>query len=160
MAATSAVLALQTAGIDHRVHKYSASSDGAWGPEAVTFMTDAVGAEPDQIFKTLVFDVAGALAVAVIPVPTRLSLKAAAAALGLGGKAAMAEPKDVMRVTGYVLGGVSPIGQRRPLPTVVDETAELWPVMFCSAGKRGLEIELSPADLIAVTDAVVADITT
>lgn len=124
------------------------------------FMTDAVGAEPDQIFKTLVFDVAGALAVAVIPVPTRLSLKAAAAALGLGGRAEMAEPKDVTRVTGYALGGVSPIGQRRSLPTVVDETAELWPVMLCSAGKRGLEIELSPADLIAVTDAVVADITT
>jgi Cys-tRNA(Pro)/Cys-tRNA(Cys) deacylase len=151
--------ALHTAGIDHRVHTYPAGSDGAWGPEAVTYITGAVGAEPEQIFKTLVFDVAGNLAVAVIPVPSRLSLKSAAAALRLGGKAAMAEPKDVMRVTGYVLGGVSPIGQRKRLPTVVDETAELWPVVFCSAGKRGLEIELSPADLITATGATVADIT-
>jgi Cys-tRNA(Pro)/Cys-tRNA(Cys) deacylase len=159
MAATSALQALAAAGVDHRVHKYSAHAEGAWGPEAVTYMTDAVGADPDQIFKTLVFDVAGTLAVAVIPVPSRLSLKAAAAALGLGGKAAMAEPKDVVRVTGYVLGGVSPVGQRKRLPTVIDETAHLWPVVFCSGGKRGLEIELAPDDLVTITDAVVADIT-
>ncbi|PYE14294.1 Cys-tRNA(Pro)/Cys-tRNA(Cys) deacylase [Williamsia limnetica] len=157
MAATAAIKALDLGGINHRVHKYATTSDGAWGPEAVTHMAGA-GAVGEQIFKTLVIDVGGTLAVAVIPVPERLSLKAAAAALGLTGKAAMADPKDVMRVTGYVLGGVSPVGQKKALPTVVDDSAHLWDTVFCSAGKRGLEIELAPGDLIAVCGAVVADI--
>jgi Cys-tRNA(Pro)/Cys-tRNA(Cys) deacylase len=157
MAATAAIKALDLGRINHRVHKYATTSDGAWGPEAVTHMA-AAGAVPEQIFKTLVIDVGGTLAVAVIPVPERLSLKAAAAALDLSGKAAMAEPKDVVRVTGYVLGGVSPVGQKKLLPTVVDDTAHLWDTVFCSAGKRGLEIELAPEDLVRACDAVVADI--
>ncbi|WP_207840140.1 aminoacyl-tRNA deacylase [Williamsia soli] len=157
MAATAAIKALDLGGINHRVHKYATTSDGAWGPEAVAHMAGA-GATPEQIFKTLVFDVGGSLAVAVIPVPERLSLKKAAAALNLTGKAAMADPKDVMRVTGYVLGGVSPVGQKKPLPTVVDDSAHLWDTVFCSAGKRGLEIELAPDDLIRVCAASVGDI--
>lgn len=158
MAATAALKALDVAGVSHRVHRYPTASDSAWGPEAVTHMADGAGAVAEQIFKTLVIDVGGVLAVAVVPVPERLSLKAAAAALSLGGKAVMADPKDVVRVTGYVLGGVSPVGQKKQLPTVVDDSVHLWDAVFCSGGKRGLEIELAPADLITVTDAVVADI--
>lgn len=157
MAATAAIKALDLGGINHRVHKYATASDGAWGPEAVEHMA-GVGAVPEQIFKTLVLDVGGTLAVAVIPVPERLSLKSAAAALNLTGKATMADPKDVMRVTGYVLGGVSPVGQKKTLPTVIDDSAHLWDTVFCSAGKRGLEIELAPDDLIRVCAAVVGDI--
>lgn len=158
MAATAAIKALDLGGITHRVHKYASASDAAWGPEAVTHMAADAGAVAEQIFKTLVIDVGGVLAVAVIPVPERLSLKAAASALHLSGKASMADPKDVMRVTGYVLGGVSPVGQKKQLPTVVDDSVHLWDSVFCSAGKRGLEIELAPDDLITVTNAVVADV--
>jgi Cys-tRNA(Pro)/Cys-tRNA(Cys) deacylase len=158
MAATAAISVLENAGVRHQVHKYDTRSDGDWGPEAVEHLRTSIGAEPEQIFKTLVIDVGGTLAVAVIPVPQRLSPKAAASALGLSGKATMADPVAVVRVTGYVLGGVSPVGQKKPLPTVIDETVDLWDSVFCSGGKRGLEIELAPADLISVTGAVVADI--
>lgn len=158
MAATAALRALELAGVQHRIHKYTTASDGEWGPEAVARMADAAGAWAEQIFKTLVIDVGGALAVAVIPVPERLSLKAAVAALDMGSKAVMADPRDVVRVTGYVLGGVSPVGQKKQLPTVIDDSVHLWDSVFCSGGKRGLEIELAPDDLIAVTGAAVADI--
>ena len=93
----------------------------------------------------------------MVPVPRKLSVKAAAAALGAS-KAQMAEAKAVTRSTGYVLGGVSPVGQRTALPTVVDSSALGFDRILCSAGKRGLEIALAPADLVAVTKAVVADI--
>ena len=99
----------------------------------------------------------GRLAVAVLPVPERLSLKAAAAALGTP-KAAMADAAAAQRSTGYVLGGISPLGQRRALPTVVDSSVLGWDRIWCSAGKRGLEIGLAPADLIALSGAVTADI--
>lgn len=158
MAATAALKALELAGVGRHIHKYAPASGGDWGAEAVARMADAAGARAEQIFKTLVIDVGGALAVAVIPVPERLSLKAAVAALDMGGKAVMAAPKDVVRVTGYVLGGVSPVGQKRQLPTVIDDSVHLWDSVFCSGGRRGLEIELAPDDLIAVTDAVIADI--
>ena len=100
----------------------------------------------------------GTLAVAVLPVPNTLALMAAAAALGAP-KAVMADKTKAERSTGYVLGGISPLGQRKPLPTVVDASALTWDRVLCSAGKRGLEIELAPADLIRVTGAVSASIT-
>ncbi|WP_188489484.1 Cys-tRNA(Pro) deacylase [Williamsia phyllosphaerae] len=162
-AATPAITALDRAGVSHTVHRYrSDPRAGSFGDEAVDQLAESLGVEAGQVFKTLVISVPGAgttgLAVAVIPVPQRLSLKAAAAALGVS-KAEMAKPDDVQRSTGYVLGGVSPIGQRTLLPTVVDSSARTWPRVLCSGGRRGLEIELSPTDLIALTAAVVAPIT-
>ena len=97
------------------------------------------------------------LGVAVLPVPSKLSLKAAAAALGVA-KATMAERADAERSTGYVIGGISPLGQRKPLPTVVDASALRWDRVLCSAGKRGWDIALHPQDLIRLTNAVTADI--
>jgi Cys-tRNA(Pro)/Cys-tRNA(Cys) deacylase len=97
------------------------------------------------------------LGVAVLPVPSKLSLKAAAAALGVA-KATMAERVDAERSTGYVLGGISPLGQRKPLPTVVDASALRWDRVLCSAGKRGWDVALHPQDLIRLTNAVTADI--
>lgn len=158
MAATPAITALQRAGIEHTVHKYRhdpRSTD--YGAEAVDALGPALGVVAAQILKTLVVEASGTLAVAIVPVPQQLSLKAVAAALGLA-KATMADPKAVTRSTGYVLGGVSPLGQRTRLRTVVDSSAQSWPRVLCSAGRRGWEIALHPADLIAVTGAVVADI--
>ena len=129
----------------------------AFGDEAVAELAGAGDVSPEQIFKTLVIAVPAGLAVAVLPVPAKLSFKAAAAALGVS-KAAMADPAAAQRSTGYVLGGISPLGQRKALPTVIDETALLWDRVLCSAGKRGLEIALAPADLIALTKAVTADV--
>ncbi|GAA1461315.1 Cys-tRNA(Pro) deacylase [Williamsia maris] len=162
-AATPAITVLEQAGVAHTVHRYrSDPRAGSFGDEAVDALASDLGVDGAQVFKTLVISVSGAggngLAVAVIPVPQRLSLKAAAAALGMS-KAEMATPDAVRRSTGYVLGGVSPFGQRTPLPTVVDSSAAQWPSMLCSGGRRGLEIELSPTDLIDVTAAVVAPIT-
>lgn len=129
----------------------------AFGEEAVAELAVAGDVSPEQIFKTLVIAVPAGLAVAVLPVPAKLSFKAAAAALGMP-KAAMAEPAAAQRSTGYVLGGISPLGQRKTLATVIDESALLWDRVLCSAGKRGLEIALAPADLIALTKAVTADV--
>lgn len=115
------------------------------------------GVEPEQIFKTLVLALPTGLGVAVVPVPAKLSLKAAASALGAP-RATMAERAAAERSTGYVIGGISPLGQRTPLPTVIDETALLWDRVLCSAGKRGLEVAVAPQDLIRLTDAVTAAI--
>lgn len=161
MAATPAISALTRAGIDHTVHRYAHDRrTDAYGAEAVTALAGELGVAAGQILKTLVLDVSGVpsrLAVAVLPVPDRLSLKAAAAALGAG-KAAMADAQDVTRVTGYVLGGVSPLGQRTSLPTVVDSSALAFAEVLVSAGRRGLEVALAPGDLVSATDAVTADI--
>ena len=163
MAATPALTALEQAGVPHAVHRYphNPRSD-SYGDEAVSALREAVDVRAEQVFKTLVIDLGTTLAVAVVPVPRRLSPKAAAAALseltGGAAKATMADAKAVTRSTGYVFGGVSPIGQRTALPTVVDASALDWDVVFCSAGRRGLEVALAPADLIAITHAVVADI--
>ncbi|MGV9711787.1 aminoacyl-tRNA deacylase [Gordonia sp. NPDC003424] len=164
MAATPAISALERAGIEHTVHRYTHDPrNEAYGDEAVAAAAK-LGVSAEQVFKTLVIDLGGSLAVAVVPVPKRLSLKAATAALSDtvpgAGKAAMADEKAVTRSTGYVFGGVSPIGQRTPLPTVIDESALQWPQVLCSAGRRGLEVQLAPADLVAITGAVVADIAT
>lgn len=151
-AATPAIAALQAAGIEFAVHEY------AHDPRAESFggeAAQALGHAPARVFKTLVITDGKNLAVAIVPTSGKLSLKAAGAALGLH-RPAMADPADVRRVTGYVLGGVSPLGQRKRLPTAIDESALGFPTVFCSAGRRGLEIELAPADLVAVTSAVVA----
>ncbi|GAC66633.1 aminoacyl-tRNA deacylase [Gordonia soli] len=158
MAATPAIAALEKAGIAHDVHRYGHDPrSDAYGDEAVAVMTERLGVAPEQILKTLVIDLGSTLAVAVLPVPARLSVKAAAAALG-SSKAVMAQARDVTRSTGYVLGGVSPVGQRTRLPTVVDESALAWPMVLCSGGRRGVEIALAPTDLVAVTDAVTASV--
>lgn len=146
------------AGTAHEVLQYHHDPRSqAFGEEAVAELAAAGDVSPEQIFKTLVIAVPAGLAVAVLPVPAKLSFKAAAAALGLS-KAAMADPAAAQRSTGYVLGGISPLGQRKALPTVIDESALLWDRVLCSAGKRGLEIALAPADLIALTKAVTADV--
>jgi Cys-tRNA(Pro)/Cys-tRNA(Cys) deacylase len=132
----------------------------SFGDEAVAALAAAVpdaGFVPEQIFKTLVIAVPAGLAVAVIPVPWKLSLKSAAAALGVG-KAVMAEPAAAQRSTGYVLGGISPLGQRRKLPTVVDKSALEFDRVLCSAGKRGWDIAVDPQDLVRLTGAVTAGI--
>jgi len=111
-----------------------------------------MGVSARRVFKTLVVSVDGSLAVAIVPVTGQLNLKALADAFG-GKRAVMAQVVAAERATGYVTGGISPIAQRRVLPMVIDQTALDWPTVFCSAGQRGLEVELAPADLIRVTGA-------
>ncbi|MGY1722011.1 Cys-tRNA(Pro) deacylase [Blastococcus sp. SYSU DS0533] len=155
MAATPAVRVLEQAKVAHALHPYDPEhpADQGHGEAAVA----ALGADPRQVFKTLVTRVDGALTVAVVPVSGTLDLKALAAAAG-GRKAAMAEPADAERATGYVLGGISPLGQRKLLPTVVDSTAMDFPTVLVSAGKRGLQLELPPAELVRLTRARTAPI--
>ena len=130
----------------------------SFGDEAVNELAAGDGVDPEQIFKTLVVALPkNGLAVAVLPVPVQLSLKAAAAALGVA-KATMADRAAAERSTGYVIGGISPFGQRKRLPTVVDGSALRWDRVLCSAGKRGWDVAVHPQDLIRLTDAVTADI--
>lgn len=129
----------------------------SYGDEAVAALADRHGLVPEQIFKTLIIAGPSGLAVAVLPVPWKLSLKAAASALGWP-KAAMAERVAAERSTGYVLGGISPLGQRRRLPTVIDSSAVRFDRVLCSAGKRGWDVALDPHDLTRLTGAVVADL--
>jgi Cys-tRNA(Pro)/Cys-tRNA(Cys) deacylase len=117
----------------------------------------ALGLDPAQVFKTLLADVDGRLTVAVVPVDRSLDLKALAAAVA-GKRAVMAEPAAAERATGYVVGGISPLGQRRRLPTVVDESALRWPAVLVSAGRRGLDVELAPGDLVRLTGASTAPV--
>ena len=144
----------------HQVHSYDHDPRAeSFGDEAVTALAGAVGVTADQIFKTLVIKLdTGKLAVAVLPVPNKLSLKAAAAALGAS-KAVMADRADAERSSGYVFGGISPLGQRKKLPTVIDASALEWDRVLCSAGRRGLEIELAPGDLVDLCSATTASIT-
>ena len=115
----------------------------------------ALGLDPAQVFKTLVADVDGRLTVAVVPVDRSLDLKALAAAVD-GKRATMADPAAAERATGYVVGGIGPLGQRRRLPTVVDTGALAWATVLVSAGRRGLDVELAPQDLVRLTGAVTA----
>ncbi|MBF6299287.1 Cys-tRNA(Pro) deacylase [Nocardia amamiensis] len=156
---TPAIRTLTQAEVPHRVHVYKHDPRAdSYGTEAVDALGAELGVAAEQIFKTLVIELAtGALAVAVLPVPNTLSLKAAAAALGAS-KASMADKTRAEKTTGYVLGGISPLGQRKPLPTVIDDSALSWDRVLCSAGRRGLEIELAPADLIRLTSAVTAPV--
>ncbi|MFS1302427.1 Cys-tRNA(Pro) deacylase [Streptosporangium longisporum] len=151
---TPATVALTQAGADFTLHPYEHDANAqAYGEEAA----DALGVPYGRIFKTLVAEVEGGLAVAVVPVAGKLDLKAFAAALG-SKRAAMADAAKVERVTGYVVGGISPLGQRRLLPTVVDASALEFGTIYFSAGRRGLQIETSPAELVCLTKAVTAPI--
>lgn len=157
-AATPAIAALVTAGIPHEVLQYHHDPRAeSFGAEAVAELASTVGVDPEQILKTLVVALPSGLGVAVLPVPSRLSLKAAAAALGAP-RAEMADPAAAQRSSGYVVGGISPLGQRKRLPTVVDASALRWDRVLCSAGRRGLDVALAPGDLVRATDAVIADI--
>jgi Cys-tRNA(Pro)/Cys-tRNA(Cys) deacylase len=151
---TAATALLTRQGIAHTVHTYAHDPrTGSYGAEAA----EALGVASGRVFKTLVADVDGALAVGVVPVAGQLDLKALAAAVG-GKKAAMADVAAAQRATGYVAGGISPVGQRRRLPVVLDATALDFPTIFCSGGRRGLEIELAPGDLVLAVNATVAPI--
>jgi len=157
-AATPAIAALVAAGAPHEVLQYHHDPrNEAFGEEAAEALARDAGVDAEQVFKTLVVALPTGLGVAVLPVPAKLSLKAAAAALGVP-KATMAERAAAERSSGYVIGGISPFGQRRPLPTVVDESALRWDRVLCSAGKRGWDVAVHPQDLIALTNAVTADI--
>ena len=126
-------------------------------PRAESFGAEAaaaLGVDPARVFKTLLASLDGSLVVAVVPVSGRLDLKALARALG-GSKAVMAEVAAAERATGYVAGGISPVGQKRPHPTVVDATALDHETVLVSGGRRGLDLELAPADLVAITGAIV-----
>ena len=151
---TPATVALSAAGIAFTPHAYEHDpANTSFGLEAA----DALGVDAGQVFKTLLADVDGALTVAIVPVTGKLDLKALAAAAG-GKKAEIADAKVAERKTGYVVGGISPIGQKTPHTTVLDETAELYDTIFVSGGRRGFDIELAPADLLAITGGSIAAI--
>ncbi|WP_035805461.1 Cys-tRNA(Pro) deacylase [Kitasatospora mediocidica] len=151
---TPATVALAAAEVPFTVHAYDHDPAAAsYGGEAA----QALGVAPERVFKTLVAEVDGTLTVGVVPVAGQLDLKALAAAVG-GKRAAMAQPAAAERSSGYVLGGISPLGQRRALRTVLDASALEHPTVYVSAGRRGLEVELAPADLVALTGAVTAAI--
>jgi len=151
---TAATDLLTRQGIPYTVHTYDHDPrHGSYGAEAA----QALGAALGRVFKTLVADVDGTLTVGVVPVAAQLDLKALAAAVG-GKKAAMADPAAAERATGYVTGGISPLGQRRRLRVVIDATALEFPTVYCSGGRRGLEIELAPGDLVRAANATVAPI--
>jgi Cys-tRNA(Pro)/Cys-tRNA(Cys) deacylase len=148
---TPATALLTKSGIPHSLHRYEHDPRAeAYGEEAAA----ALGVAPSRIFKTLIATVDGALACAVVPVAARLDLKALAAALG-GKRAELAEPAVAARATGYVVGGISPIAQKARLPVVVDASAEQFETVFVSAGRRGLQVQLAPADLVRAAGAAV-----
>jgi len=154
MSATPATVALDRAGVSFTAHAYEHDpANRDYGNEAATVL----GLDPEQVFKTLLADLDGSLVVAIVPVTGKLDLKALASALG-GKKAEMADPAMAQRKTGYILGGISPIGQKTAHPTVLDETAELFDTIFVSGGRRGFDIELAPADLLAITSGSIAAI--
>ena len=151
---TQAIVAAERAGIRFAVHEYVHDPRAeSYGLEAA----DALGVDPERVLKTLLVAVDGRLIVAIVPVVAQLDLKAVAAAAG-GRKAELAKPADAERATGYVVGGISPLGQKQRLPTFVDASAEAFATVHVSAGRRGLEIELAPTDLVALTAATVAAI--
>jgi len=151
---TPATLALERAGVPFTPHVYEHHESATnFGEEAAA----ALGLREEQVFKTLVVSVDGDLAVAIVPVADRLDLKAIAAAVG-GKKASLADPTLAERRTGYVVGGISPVGQKTRIRTVLDASASDHPTIFVSGGRRGFDIELSPADLARVTEASTAPI--
>jgi Cys-tRNA(Pro)/Cys-tRNA(Cys) deacylase len=157
---TRAIEAAKRAGVTYTVHEYahdarSSRRDGGRGYalEAV----EALGIDASRVFKTIVVAVDGRLGVAIVPADAEVDLKAVADALG-GRKAAIASPADAEKATGYVLGGISPLGTRRALPTALDASAATHPTIHVSAGRRGLEIELAAGDLLALTRGILAPI--
>ena len=154
VAQTPATVALTRANVPYTVHAYEHDpAAGSYGREAAAVL----GVDAERVFKTLVADVDGRLTVAVVPVSGQLDLKALAGAVG-GKRADMADPRAAERSTGYVVGGISPLGQRKALRTVVDASALDHSTVFVSAGRRGLDVELAPADLVRLTGAVVAPV--
>jgi len=151
MAATPGIAALVKAGVPHQVLHFDAVSD----------LSESAGVAAEQVFKTLIVALPDELAVAIVPVPSRLSLKAVAAALDVAKAASqtkLAEPAVAERATGYVVGGISPFGQRKRLRTVLDSSALRWDRVLCSAGKRHYDVAVAPQDLIRLTGAITADI--
>ncbi len=152
--ATPAVQALQRSGVAHTLHPYEHDPrTESYGVEAA----EVLGVDPARVFKTLLADADGRLVVAVVPVSGRLDLKALARAVGAR-RAAMADPVAAQRATGYVVGGISPLGQKRTHPTVVDSSALDHETVLVSAGRRGLDVELAPGDLVSLTSATTAAI--
>ncbi|WP_425860758.1 Cys-tRNA(Pro) deacylase [Arthrobacter sp. TWP1-1] len=151
---TPATVALTAAGVSFTPHAYAHDpANTNFGLEAA----EVLGVPPERVFKTLMTDVDGVLTAAVVPVNGSLDLKALAHACGHK-KAAMADPALAQRRTGYVLGGISPVGQRQHSPTVVDESALLFDTIYVSGGRRGFDVELSPGDLLALTKGTTANI--
>lgn len=147
---TPATVALDRAGVPYSVHPYDHDPRAAsFGLEAAA----ALGVDRARVFKTLLASLDGALVVGIVPVSGQLDLKALARALG-GSKAVMADVAVAERVTGYVAGGISPVGQKRRLRTVLDASALDQPTIYVSGGRRGLDLEIDPADLVAITEAI------
>ena len=137
----------------HTVHEYAhdvRTSLREGGRGYALEAVEALGVEAARVFKTIVVSVDGRLGLAVVPADSEVDLKAVADALG-GRRAVIADPAYAERATGYVLGGISPLGTRRAMPTVIDVSAAGFPTIHVSAGRRGLEIELAVADLVALT---------
>ena len=155
---TPATLLLAREGVPHTVHAYVVGPHvGAHASSYGGAAAAALGIEPERMLKTLLAEVDGRLVCAVVPVAGSLDLKALAACLG-GKRAVMADPVAAERASGYVVGGISPLGQRTLLRTVVDETAELSETVLVAGGRRGLSVELAPAELVRLTGAVVGDV--
>ena len=139
---TPAIAAARRAGIAYRIHQYRHDPRAeSYGLEAA----EKLGVDPARVLKTLVVSIGGSLAIAVVPVRARVDLRA------LGKRASLADPPDAERATGYVTGGISPLGQRKRLPTIVDASATAFETVYVSGGRRGLELELSPGDLLRLT---------
>ena len=160
--ATPATRALSAAGVTYQAHTFAADDRSRATPGATRLSfgeeaAEALGVDAERVYKTLVADVDGSLWVAVVPVSAQLDLKALAGAAG-GKRAVMADPAQAERSSGYVVGGISPLGQRKALPTVVDSSALDQPTVFVSGGRRGLDLELAAADLIRLTSARTATI--
>ena len=151
---TPATLLLAREGVPHALHPYEPDAHASSYGEAGAV---ALGVDAGRMFKTLLADLDGRLVCAVVPVSGSLDLKALATALG-GKKAAMADPHAAEKSTGYVVGGISPLGQKARLRTVVDASASSYETVHVSGGRRGLSLELAPAELVRLTDAVVAEV--
>ncbi|WP_084077706.1 Cys-tRNA(Pro) deacylase [Demequina sp. NBRC 110057] len=152
---TPALALLEKEGVHHGVHPYEhdASSSLSYGLEAA----EALGVSPREVFKTLCFLADGVLTIGIVPVSGSLDLKAAAKAVGAK-RAVMADPADAERATGYVVGGISPLGGRKRLPAVLDSSAFDHDTVYVSGGRRGLDVSLAPADLVRLTGASTAPI--
>jgi Cys-tRNA(Pro)/Cys-tRNA(Cys) deacylase len=155
-AGTPATVLLTTQKVGHTLHPYDVSPDA---PNYGALVAEALGVAPASLFKTLIAEVDGALTVAVVPVTGDLDLKALAHAAG-GKRATLADRAAAERSSGYVRGGISPLGQRKRLPTVIDDSALRIDEVYVSAGRRGLQVSLSPIDLVRLTDAITAAIRT
>jgi Cys-tRNA(Pro)/Cys-tRNA(Cys) deacylase len=151
---TPATALLTRQRVAHQLHPYQVDPDTPNYGLAVALM---LGIAPERVFKTLVTEVDGSLTVAVVPVTGDVDLKALAAAAG-GKRANLADRELAERTTGYVRGGISPLGQRKRLPTLIDESAEAFGTVYVSAGRRGLQVELAPTDLVRLADARLARI--